>query len=210
MRTHRRLTMLRSPTMRVVTGVDPSMNGETANVIPCPKSEPDRSVPLRWHDWRTQHMCAAQLHTAQTRLPATDGLTVSRVGNGREPNRAWHQPAKPMKGRQDCQPARASSLTAKGANPSRQGLGASLTPAGPTNGWQGRKGFAAEISVESATQIMDAKMQPHSLPEPASHETTLTQPQPQPGVVHGRNLGNLPSPGDGPAAERQSTRPPLH
>lgn len=156
-------------------------------------------------------MCAtAQLKAAQIRLPATGSPTVSQVGDGGEPNGAWHQPAKPMQAHQHCQLARASSLIAKGTNPSRQELGASLTPAGPTNSWQGRKGFAADASVEFPTQIMDAKMQPHSLPETTSHETTLTQPQPQPGVVRWRSLGNLPLPGDGPAAERQSTRPPLH
>lgn len=148
-------------------------------------------------------MCAtAQLKAAQIRLPATGSPTVSQVGDGGEPNGAWHQPAKPMQAHQHCQLARASSLIAKGTNPSRQELGASLTPAGPTNSWQGRKGFAAEISVEFPTQIMDAKMQPafasgDSVVRDDAHAAPTSA-----GVVRWRCLGNLPLPGDGPAAER--------
>ena len=158
-------------------------------------------------------MCAtAQLEAAQIRLPATGSPTVSQLGNGREPNGAWHQPAKPMKGRQDRQLelTRASSLIAKSANLSRPELSATQLPASSAKGWQGRRGFAAETSVESATRIMDANMQPavasgDSVARDDAHAAPTSA-----GVIRGRNLRNLPSLGDGPAARRQSTRPPLH
>lgn len=166
----------------------------------------------------------------RTISPVAKGTTFARAGlgapklhaagnNGRGParNNARNTvllSSRPTNGRADCQPARDSVATrGKGANLSLscQGLRASHLPASPASGWQGRKGFAAEPSVESSLQIVEPKMLHAFVPSRDSVARGDAHAAPvSTGVARGRTWGSWPSPGGGPAAERQSASPLLH